>query len=55
MEEEQRGYIIQFCILVNHKFWEELMNKAKSFEISKNLVYELNKKIKKVGILSSTG
>jgi len=55
MEEEQRGYIIQFCILVNQKFWEELMNKAKSLEISKNLVYEAYKKVKKVGILPSAG
>lgn len=42
---ERRGWVMQFCLLVNQK-WEELMDKTKPFEISKHKVWEAYLRVK---------
>jgi RNA-directed DNA polymerase len=45
MEMEQRGCVIQFCLTVNRKR-EELLDKTKLFEISKQTVWEAYLRVK---------
>ncbi len=42
---ERRGWVMQFCLIVNQK-WEELMDKTKPFEISKHKVWEAYLRVK---------
>jgi len=46
MEMERRGWIIQLDLKINHQKWEESLEKAKPFEISKHVVWEGYKRIK---------
>ncbi len=42
---ERRGCVIQFYLAVNQK-WEELLDKTKSFSISKQTVWEAYLRVK---------